>query len=123
MSSKLIIDYDSIEWPSVDTAEDRFYVKVNGLYDIQILKTAEGIQVSIFSAEGELDPLAFASAFDIDALIEAEESRDEEPGDNMTDAEADADTLASAGWGTDEDYGRFDAEFEAEDNSLEGPLE
>mgnify|MGYP003145156689 CR=1 FL=1 len=25
--------------------------------------------------------------------------------DNMTDAEADADTLASAGWGTDEDYG------------------
>ena len=25
--------------------------------------------------------------------------------DSMTDAEADADTLASAGWGTDEDYG------------------
>ena len=25
--------------------------------------------------------------------------------DNLTDAEADADTLASAGWGTDEDYG------------------
>ena len=25
--------------------------------------------------------------------------------DGMTDAEADADTLASAGWGTDEDYG------------------
>jgi hypothetical protein len=29
----------------------------------------------------------------------------EYPEDNMTDAEADADTLASAGWGTDEDYG------------------
>ena len=28
--------------------------------------------------------------------------------DNYTDAEADADTLASAGWGTDEDYGCFD---------------
>ena len=27
--------------------------------------------------------------------------------DNMTDAEADADTLASAGWGTDEDYGYY----------------
>lgn len=27
--------------------------------------------------------------------------------DNMTDAEADADALASAGWGTDEDYGYF----------------
>jgi len=25
--------------------------------------------------------------------------------DNMTDVEADADTLASVGWGTDEDYG------------------
>ena len=28
--------------------------------------------------------------------------------DNYTVAEADADTLASAGWGTDEDYGCFD---------------
>jgi hypothetical protein len=27
--------------------------------------------------------------------------------DNMTDSEADADTLASAGWGTDEDYGGY----------------
>ena len=32
---------------------------------------------------------------------------DDEPGDGMTDVEADADTLASAGWGTDEDYGYF----------------
>lgn len=30
-----------------------------------------------------------------------------EPEDNMTDAEADADTLRSAGMGTDEDYGNF----------------
>ena len=28
-------------------------------------------------------------------------------GDNMTDVEADADTLASAGYGTDEDYGYY----------------
>jgi len=27
--------------------------------------------------------------------------------DNMTDAEADADVLKSAGWGTDEDYGYY----------------
>jgi len=27
--------------------------------------------------------------------------------DNMTDVEADADTMASAGYGTDEDYGYF----------------
>lgn len=32
---------------------------------------------------------------------------DDEPGDGMTDVEADADTLKSAGWGTDEDYGFF----------------
>lgn len=32
---------------------------------------------------------------------------DEEFGDGMSDAEADADTLASAGWGTDEDYGYY----------------
>jgi hypothetical protein len=31
-------------------------------------------------------------------------------GDGMTDAEADADVLASAGWGTDEDYGYYGGE-------------
>jgi hypothetical protein len=32
--------------------------------------------------------------------------------DGMTDVEADADTLRSAGWGTDEDYGDFgDSDF------------
>jgi len=38
-----------------------------------------------------------------------DEEDDEEPDedDNLTDAEADAMTLASAGWGTDEDYGFF----------------
>ena len=30
---------------------------------------------------------------------------EDEGGDGMTDGEADADALASAGWGTDEDYG------------------
>lgn len=29
--------------------------------------------------------------------------------DGFTDVEADADTLRSAGWGTDEDYGYFDS--------------
>lgn len=32
---------------------------------------------------------------------------DEEPDGNMSDVEADADTLKSAGWGTDEDYGYY----------------
>jgi hypothetical protein len=41
----------------------------------------------------------------------------DEPGDGMTDAEADADTLASAGWGTDEDYGDFGGNDEFEEGS------
>jgi hypothetical protein len=44
---------------------------------------------------------------DLDAS-EAEWERDWE--DNMTDVEADADTLASAGWGIDEDYGCYGGE-------------
>jgi len=32
---------------------------------------------------------------------------DSEPRDAWTDADYDADTLASAGWGTDEDYGYY----------------
>jgi hypothetical protein len=37
----------------------------------------------------------------------------EEPGDNMTDGEADADALASAGFGTDEDYGGEDSHLDS----------
>ena len=37
---------------------------------------------------------------------------------DMTDVEADADTLASAGWGTDEDYGYYGGE----DAAMEGHL-
>ena len=49
-----------------------------------------------------------------DALAEIEESLEgvdpfgDEDGDNgWTDADYDADTFASAGWGTDEDYGYY----------------
>ena len=43
--------------------------------------------------------------------LEAEREREAaevlEPDQFMSDAEADADALASAGWGTDEDYGYY----------------
>lgn len=40
-----------------------------------------------------------------------EDWSDEEPWDGFnSDAEADADVLASAGWGTDEDYGYYGGE-------------
>jgi hypothetical protein len=46
-----------------------------------------------------------------DAVLEADDLQEwrnpEEYEDNYTDVEADADTLASAGMGTDEDYGYY----------------
>ena len=43
---------------------------------------------------------------------------DEDARDTWTDVEADADTLTSAGWGTDEDYGYYGGE----DAAMEGHL-
>lgn len=60
-------------------------------------------QIEEVLPEGECqDVLEYESQF-------GDEDRDcmlDEPHD-MTDVEADADTLASAGWGTDEDYGYY----------------
>ena len=42
----------------------------------------------------------------LDAQMDRMNGRSE---DRLTDVEADAMTLASCGWGTDEDYGMFDA--------------
>ena len=39
--------------------------------------------------------------------LEREAAEVLEPDQFMSDAEADADALASAGWGTDEDYGYY----------------
>ena len=44
----------------------------------------------------------------------------DEPEDFMSDVEADADTLASAGWGTDEDYGWYGGEDAAMEAGLFG---
>jgi len=49
----------------------------------------------------------------IEAELEAElyyEDYYDDCEDNYTDVEADANTLASCGWGTDEDYGYFGGE-------------
>lgn len=43
------------------------------------------------------------------AELDHMEQMENEPEDSMTDVEADADTLASAGMGTDEDYGCYDS--------------
>ena len=59
---------------------------------------------------------AFEEAYDLhnaaiyssrDALVWKYNAEDERNECGMTDVEADADTLASAGYGTDEDYGSY----------------
>ena len=44
--------------------------------------------------------------------LRVHEEYDYDDSDGWSDVEADADTLASAGWGTDEDYGSFDNDME-----------
>lgn len=43
--------------------------------------------------------------------LEDDDLGEEEPEDGLSDVEADAMTLASAGWGTDEDYGFFGEDY------------
>ena len=57
---------------------------------------------------GKIDDLDYADLVNLKAAVEfALWDYDSKwmTEDNLTDVEADADTLASAGWGTDEDYG------------------
>ena len=64
----------------------------------------------IWQLTGKIDDLDYADLVNLRANIEfALWDYDSKwmTEDNMTDVEADADTLASAGWGTDEDYGYF----------------
>jgi len=51
--------------------------------------------------------------------VEEPETWEEPSEDDLTDAEADGDTLASAGMGTDEDYGSFGGEDDYLDGSYE----
>ena len=56
---------------------------------------------------GKIDDLDYADLVNLRANIEFAlwDYDSKWMDDNLTDVEADADTLASAGWGTDEDYG------------------
>ena len=59
---------------------------------------------------GKIDDLDYAELVNLKANVEFalwEYDSQWMTEDNMTDVEADADTLASAGWGTDEDYGGY----------------
>jgi hypothetical protein len=67
---------------------------------------------SMSDLDAELTSLGYPEGVDLymtpeEDRADGENSPSEYDGDNMTDVEADADTLASAGYGTDEDYGYF----------------
>ena len=55
------------------TASNRIYMTINGLFDIQLNKTDEGVVVDIFTVDCANDSLASTYAFDQEALDELEE--------------------------------------------------
>lgn len=76
----------------------------NGEELFSVVNTNDYTYMNCTSQEAALDwAVLYADGGDDDG-------GDPETGDCMTDAEADADVLASAGWGTDEDYGCFGCE-------------
>lgn len=60
--------------------------------------------MSLDTAQHIVDTVSEDEDFDISMLTAMDDGDSE---DSMTDAEADADTLRSCGWGTDEDYGYY----------------
>ena len=63
-----------------------------------------------FAAPNDTTPCPHCKGFELEILDDSEESWD---GFN-SDAEADADVLRSAGWGTDEDYGHYGDDYHDE---------
>lgn len=59
--------------------------------------------MSLDTAQHIVDTVSEDEDFDAAMQDAMQDTRE----DSLTDAEADADTLASAGWGTDEDYGYY----------------
>ena len=73
------------------------------MIDPEIVNKASGS----WQLTGKIDDLDYADMVNLKANIEFAlwDYDSKWMDDNLTDVEADADTLASAGWGTDEDYG------------------
>lgn len=67
-----------------------------------VLFHAVNINECFLGSFGDLQIALEWAAVEADSVSAAQ--TEDEVGDGMSDAEADANTLASAGWGTDEDY-------------------
>jgi hypothetical protein len=87
----------------------------NTCYDVEQYTTDNGTFYRVVEVVGADDGFIIEDEFEdrqeaLKYAAELNEEADdmEEYGDGMTDVEADADTLRSCGFGTDEDYGDFD---------------
>jgi hypothetical protein len=95
------LEFDHRFFMVVGTAKN---CPTNGNY-IGTAQTSKGMAWHVFECSAE----EFRQFFD-----DNDEDDDDyvEPDDNMSDVEADAATLASCGWGTDEDYGYFGDDYD-----------
>lgn len=73
-------------------------------FSIRVCATDEGVSVDIYRNGDETEG-AVASTYAYDSEVEGTPSEREDH--FRDDVEADADALASAGYGTDEDYGHY----------------
>ena len=76
---------------------------LTSMIDPEVVTKASGS----WQLTGKIDDLDYADLVNLKANVEFAlwDYDSKWMDDNLTDVEADADTLASAGWGTDEDYG------------------
>lgn len=52
------------------TDADRVYLTVNGIFDVKLVRTSEGMVVDIFPVGCDCDPIATTYAFDNECLDE-----------------------------------------------------
>ncbi len=76
-------------------------------YSDQEREAAEAMVWELFDAGFGEEEIATKAGVAVEMVESILGDREEEYEDGMSDAEADADTFASAGYGTDEDYGYF----------------
>ena len=94
-----------------NVASDRTMNSLDQARRLTLLESYTGRLVGIVEALMNNQGKLIESITDTTPRVFTEESSEEtveEIDDGLTDAEADSDTLASAGYGTDEDYGGTD---------------
>lgn len=100
------IVYRSHDTLTIESEYDRLYVLTSLDEVLGAVYNVVNTDAKTLRTFGDRDEATDWAMDYCDAAGELDEEYDE-IGDGMTDVEADADTLRSCGWGTDEDYGFF----------------